>query len=121
MVDIDLSIMNNPELGKAANSPYLDEIEAQAMENARAAAENREPLKVLPRERYGEYAGTPNVGPLLFEEGTPVFPETNLNDYFQSAENVRVALSQKVADEFEKEDQNSENEEDPSDDDSEED
>lgn len=108
MVDFDLSILNNPELGKAANTPFLDEIEAQANENAAALAENRESRKVAPRERFGIYAGRVDNGPLKFEDGTPIFLETNLNDYFQDAELARVALSQKVANEFEKEDENQE-------------
>lgn len=106
MVDFDQSIINNPELGKAANNPFLDEIEAQALENACALAEGREPRKVVSRERFGPYAGRPDNGPLLFEDGTPVFTETNLNDYFQDAEIARVARITASAEELDSLDEN---------------
>lgn len=112
MVDFDQSILNNPELGKATDTPFLDEIEAQAVENAAATAEKREPRKVIPRNRFGVYAGKTNNGPLVFEDGSPVFTEANLNDYFEDAEAQRVALSQKVSEELDDDDENDNGKED---------
>src|SRR5882762_1801406 len=43
MVDLDPEIWKNPTLGAAATNGFLDEIQAQEIENAAAKREGREP------------------------------------------------------------------------------
>lgn len=90
MVDIDHSIFSNPNLGKETNTPFLDEVAAQADENFHAARENRLPRRVAKIERYGEYAGLVTNGPITWAEDPPEFHEENLDDYFTQREFERV-------------------------------
>lgn len=52
MVDLDPEIWKNKTLGNAATNGFLDEQEAQAIENAAAKREGREPLIARRLHRY---------------------------------------------------------------------
>lgn len=83
MSDHDMNVFNNPELGQNGTSPFLDEIEAQLQENRNAELEGRLPRRVIPRQRFGEYANSHIVGPLELGDGVPDVSETTEEDYFQ--------------------------------------
>lgn len=91
MTDFDQTIFNNPQLGQVNTCDFLDEVQAQVQENHHARREGRESRKILPRERFGNYRGLPDNGPLKFEDGTPVYPQETMNDYWQDWEASRVA------------------------------
>lgn len=55
MVDLNPEIWNNPTLGEAVNLPFLDELEAQIMEDYAARVEGREPRRVMHYPRRHEY------------------------------------------------------------------
>ena len=80
MTDYDMTIHNNPNLGKS-HLPFLDEIEAQNKENENARREGREPRTIVSRERHGAYASTVTNGPLVFDNGDPCFHDRDLKDY----------------------------------------
>ena len=98
MVDVDLSVFDNPNLGQNNTTTFLDEVQAQALENHHAQREGRDPRKVAPRERFGPYKGLVTNGPLKFEDGVPAFDATDMNDYWQNWENGVVAADEAKAD-----------------------
>lgn len=55
MVDVDPRIWDNPTLGEAVNLPFLDELEAQQMEDHAARVEGRAPRRVVHYPRKPEY------------------------------------------------------------------
>lgn len=55
MVDVDPRIWDNPTLGEAVNLPFLDELEAQQMEDHAARVEGRKPRRVVHYPRKPEY------------------------------------------------------------------
>lgn len=57
MVDLDPEIWNNPTLGLAATNGFADEMELQAIENAAAKREGREPWIA---QRIHNYPGAMN-------------------------------------------------------------
>jgi hypothetical protein len=55
MVDVDPRIWDNPTLGEAVNLPFLDELEAQQMEDYAARVEGRPARRVMHYPRKHEY------------------------------------------------------------------
>jgi len=98
MTDFDQTIFDNPKLGSVGTCDFLDEVQAQVLENSAARAEDRSPRVVVPRERFGNYRGLVTNGPLKFEDGTPAFDACDMNDYWQNWENQRVDTGQAPAD-----------------------
>ena len=61
MVDVDPTIWDNPTLGQAANSPFLDLIEARMNEKRDAEIEGRSPRELTRRESYPGYVKPSNL------------------------------------------------------------
>jgi hypothetical protein len=61
MSDLDPKIWENPTLGSATNTPFLDVLEAQELENRRAAAEGREPMVAEREIVYPDYIASGSV------------------------------------------------------------
>lgn len=103
MVDFDMSIINNKDLGEANHLPFLDETEAQLKENRQAEAEGRPARTVLRRQRFGVYAGQHEIGPIEFAEEEPEITEETEDQYFSNQEMEKdaplIALEEKSSDE----------------------
>lgn len=99
MVDFDMNILNDPNVGKS-HLPFLDETEAQIKENIQADAEGRLPRRVLPRERFGIYADRNTVGPIEYSNESPEVDEKSLEQYFtdQEMERDSVVVMPEIAD-----------------------
>jgi hypothetical protein len=61
MVDLDPKIWENPTLGDAATNGFIDEMEAQAIENAAAKREGRQPLIARRLHRYPGASNDVNI------------------------------------------------------------
>ena len=71
MVDVDPRIWDNPTLGEANNLPFLDELEAQALEDHAARVEGRKPRRVVhyprkPEFMPGEETVNSNISQIVF-------------------------------------------------------
>lgn len=104
MTDVDPAIWDNPTLGAATNSVFLDQKEAQMIENRNAAIEGR-PARIVKKEgRYPGYVpDNPNDPSVEFGElhndGTPVVPavappETGYDRQVTAAHSPSESLSE---------------------------
>jgi hypothetical protein len=61
MTDLDPEIWNNPTLGSATTTPFLDVLEEQELENRRAKAEGRKPMVAKRDIVYPDYIPSGSV------------------------------------------------------------
>lgn len=70
-------LVNNPTLGAATTNPFLDQVEAQSIEDHNARIEGREARTVIAENRYPQFMPSGSVPSstkpeLSFKDETPV-------------------------------------------------
>lgn len=79
-------LVANPTLGEATATPFLDQVEAQRIEDFNARIEGREPLTVLAEGRYPHFMSAESVPSSTKDEltyveaGVPVDGENSGED-----------------------------------------
>ncbi len=95
MTDLDPAIWENKTLGSASKLPFLDEIEAQELENRSAKAEGREPLVAIREDNYPAYAESGSIPSYKASRGKVVLVEANSDSESDSSEKEETLKSTK--------------------------
>jgi hypothetical protein len=77
-------LFSNPTLGEATKSPFLDQVEAQKIEDFNARDEDRAPRTVVAGNRYPQFMPSGTVSSdiqpdLSYSDGDPVNEGTNVD------------------------------------------